>query len=176
MKGPVCLTNGKDTVLFHALNPICTWRGQSWPRQLRCQIPDKILMYLIPNKIYPCVNVFQIFVNFWLVLKKSHFDVIFFVFSSEFLLRRRPADPPFCLVLMLLQTTRGWEKSHQAVVCSPVQRQSIPVSFLPLISAECRGGGFSVGPALLLFLSVLMLPHCSGQISETRALYFTPAK
>jgi hypothetical protein len=38
------------------------------------------------------------------------------------------------------------------------------------------GGRFSVGLAISLFLSVLMLPHHSRQISETAAIYYTPAK
>ncbi len=43
-------------------------------------------------------------------------------------------------------------------------------------SVECKGGRFLVGPTLWLFLSVLMLPHSSGQISETAALHNTSAK
>jgi hypothetical protein len=37
-------------------------------------------------------------------------------------------------------------------------------------------GGFSDMPNLLRFLSELLTPHNSGQIPQTVALYYTPAK
>ncbi len=41
---------------------------------------------------------------------------------------------------------------------------------------ECRGRRVLSWVGLLLFLSVIMLPNSSGQIPETTALYYTPAK
>jgi hypothetical protein len=52
-------------------------------------------------------------------------------------------------------------------VCSPVQHQSIFQSVLSQTVQSARGGEFSVRHAILLFLSVLMFPHHSEQISET---------
>jgi hypothetical protein len=56
--------------------------------------------------------------------QKGHFVVHFDLFLSEVWSLHDPALPPFRSVLLLLQTTRGWEKSRRAVVCSPVRRKS----------------------------------------------------
>jgi hypothetical protein len=63
--------------------------------------------------------------NFGIDVKKLCYDTHFHVFLSEVQLQQYPDDPlPFSLVLLLLQTTRGQEKSGVEVVRSPVQRQS----------------------------------------------------
>jgi hypothetical protein len=82
--------------------------------------------------------------------------------------------PPFHLVLLLLQTTPAQDKPRHAVVCSPPF--NIPVSFLSRAAKSAGEVAFSLRPALSVFLSVLMLPHYSGQISETAVLYYTPVK
>jgi hypothetical protein len=52
----------------------------------------------------------------------------------------------------------------------------IPVSFWSQSYAECRGGGFSVWPALSIFLSGQLVLHTSGQIPEIEVLYNTHSK
>ncbi len=77
------------------INPNSTGQGQSWPRQLWRQIPDKILIYQIFFYLtYSFRNIFQIFLNFWHDLKKWCFDVHFDVFLSEILSRRYSAVFP----------------------------------------------------------------------------------
>ncbi len=66
------------SVNWRAFNPNSTGQGQSWPRQLWRQIPDKILGFFYLT--FSCKNVFQIFFNFWHDVKKQHFDVHFDVF------------------------------------------------------------------------------------------------
>ncbi len=62
---------------------------------------------------------------------------------------------------------------------SAVRRSCQDSNQFPVLGhAEYRGGGgsrFSVRLALLLFLSEELVPHHSGQISETVAVYYTPA-
>jgi hypothetical protein len=48
--------------------------------------------------------------------------------------------------------------------------------FLILGCVECGGRWVLSQASLLLFLNVVMLPHHSGQIPETAALYYTRAK
>ncbi len=48
--------------------------------------------------------------------------------------------------------------------------------FLVRGHTECGVCGFSVGPALLLFLSGLIALHRSEQIAKTIALYYSPSK
>jgi hypothetical protein len=125
------------------------------------------------KKTYSCRNVFRIFMNFRQDIRKRSFYVHFDVISSKILSWHNPTDPPpFRSVLLLLQTTRGWEKSCQAVVCSGASQNS--VQFPVPGYAECQSGGFSVRPALLLFPKTA--PHRSGQIPETIALYYTFSK
>ncbi len=106
------------------VNPNCARRGQSWPRQLWHQIPDKILMYKIFLNTCSYRNVFWVFLNLRHDIKKWCFDVHFDVFSSEVRPKCHPANPPFCSVLLLLQTIRGWEKARRAVFRSPAWGQS----------------------------------------------------
>ncbi len=47
---------------------------------------------------------------------------------------------------------------------------------VPRATQSAEGGRFLVGSALQLFLSGLIVPHCSGQIPETVALYYSPRK
>jgi hypothetical protein len=87
----------------------------------------------------------------------------FFVRTSVALLLCR-----FRPVLLLLQTTQAREKPRQAMVRSVVWCQSNSDQFL--VPGRVEYGGL-----VSLFLSVLMLLHCSGQIPETAALYtYTP--
>jgi hypothetical protein len=60
--------------------------------------------------------------------------------------------------------------------CGQVRRQSKLQSVSGPGLCTVRGGGFLGGHTLSLFLSVLILLHHSGQISETAALYYIPAK
>jgi hypothetical protein len=84
------------------------------------------------------------------------------------------AGPPFHSVLLLLQTTRGREKSGQAVVCSLGRRQSEFQSVSGPGPSRLRGGGrFSVGPVFSIFISESLAPRLSGQVPETGRLYTT---
>jgi hypothetical protein len=79
--------------------------------------------------------------------------------------------PPFRLVFLLLQTTRGWDKSGWAVVRNLVWCQSL----YRLVSGpglwRLRGGRFAVGPGLSQVLSGPLAPHLSGHVPETGGLY-----
>ncbi len=89
------------------------------------KLQENFLSTLFLLNTYSCRNVFQIFLNYWHYLKKLFFDLHFDVVSSEVHLRRHPATPPpFLLVLLLLETSRGWEMSRREVVCSPMWHQS----------------------------------------------------
>ncbi len=105
-------------------NPNSTGQGQSWPRQLWHQIPDKILIYQIflfdlflQKRLQ---NLFELLTwrqktTFW------HPFWCFFIRSSVALLLCR--HPHFRPVLLLLQTTRAREKSGQTKVRSAERRQ-----------------------------------------------------
>jgi hypothetical protein len=84
------------------------WNGwyQSWPRQLWPQIAGKLIKYLfLVLNTYSCRNVFRVFLIFWCDFKKRCFEYILTYFHQK-------------------SGTHGWEKSRQAVVRSPVRRQS----------------------------------------------------
>ncbi len=77
----------------------------------------------------------------------------------------------FWPVLLLLLTTHAWEKSRWAMVpvqCSASQHSD---QFLVQGYVQCGGRQVLSRAGHLLFLSVLMLPHHSGQIPETAAFY-----
>jgi hypothetical protein len=85
-----------------------------------------------------------------------------------------PTSPP--PQFFAITNPQGWKKSHRAVVCSPAQRQSRFLSVSVPGCAECRGSGFSVRPAILLFLSGLPVQHCSRQFFKPVALYYMSNK
>jgi hypothetical protein len=126
-----------------AINPNWTGWGQSWPRRLWPQITGKLIQYFVLFFTYSCRNVFRIFLNFWHDLKNWRLDVHFDVFSSEVRLRRPLPNPP----------------------------PSARFYFVYRPHRVGGGGGSSVGPALLLFLSVQQAPHQSGEFPETGGLY-----
>ncbi len=102
---------------------------------------------------YSCRNVLQIFLNFWHDVKKWLFDVHFDFFLSEVGPRRHIADPPFRLVLLSIQITRGREKSRRAVVRSTMRRQSTFQSVSGRGPRRVRGvAGSQPGPLSLSFL------------------------
>jgi hypothetical protein len=142
------------------LNPNWTGWGQSWPRRLRPPIAWKLIKYLILKNTYSSRNVFQIFLNFWHDLKEWHFDVLFDVFLSEVWLQRHPSDPPFRLVLLLLQTTIGaWEVRLGCGLQSSTAPVRIAISFRPW-AVESAGGGLGSQSAFLLrFLSGPLVPR-----------------
>jgi hypothetical protein len=76
-------------------------------------------------------------------------------------------DPPVAC-LLLLQTTRGQEKSCRPVVCSALP-VNITISFWSWTAQSVGGGEFTFGHTLLLFLSVLMLLHCSRADFQNRS-------
>jgi hypothetical protein len=154
-------------------NPNCTGQGQSCSRQLWREIADKILMYRIFFKIlYSYRNIFQTFLNFRHDLKNYVLTSIW-CFFSKVQSRSNPVDPPPSLVLLLIQITWAWEKSRWVHDPAPV---NISASFWSQAVQSAGGGWFSVGPALLLFLTCQLTPHWCGQIPETIALYDTLSK
>jgi hypothetical protein len=90
---------------------------------------------------------------------------------SEVQSRQYPADPPplFGFTAITEHPSAGEVLPGCGIQCG-VSQVNIPVSFGFQAALSAVGGEFSVGPALLLFLSVLMLLHHSGQ-SETTAVY-----
>jgi hypothetical protein len=48
----------------------------------------------------------------------------------------------------------------------------IPIGFQSQAVQSAGGNGFSVRPALSLFLTALLTPHRSGQIPKTKPLYY----
>ncbi len=85
--------------------------------------------------------------------------------------------PPFCLVLLWIQTTWWQEKSCRAVVRSAVWRQSTFQSVSGRGPHRVRGWWvLSRARSLSLPYCIAGAPHRSGQISETAALYDTLRK
>jgi hypothetical protein len=163
------LTAGFKNGTKLSLNPNCTGQGQSRPPKFWCQIPNKIPVSDFKIKKYlflqKCpLNIFE--------LQTRHQKMMFllpFLCIVKIPAAALPCWPPlFCLVLMLLQTTWGAGEVSQG--CGPQSSAApvnIPVSFWSWAAQSSWGGGFSVGPALLLFLSEQLEPHRSWQIPKT---------
>ncbi len=120
-------------------------------------------MYLFLQQLLP--NLFELLT--W--HQKLGFDIHFDVFCSATL----PAPP--CLQFYCYYRPPKRQKSPtrpwSAVLCGASRHSN---QFLVPGRFECGGeAGSQSGP---LFLSVVMLPHRSGQISERAALYYTHAK
>ncbi len=77
---------------------------------------------------------------------------------------------------LLLQTTQAQEKSRWAVVAVQCGVSQHSNQFLVPGHMEYRGRWVLSRVSLSLFLSVVMLPHHSGQIPETTVFYYKPAK
>jgi hypothetical protein len=170
------------------VNPNSTGWGQSWPRQLWRPIPDKILIYqillndLILQKLLP--NLFELLtwrkkITFWCPFW------LFFVRSPAAETHCRP-PPPFHLVLLWIQTTRGREKSRRAMVRSPEQYQSTFQSVSGCRPCRVREVmGSQSGPLFLSFLVYSWRHTFLGRFQNCSALWnyaktgrdeFTPHK
>ncbi len=99
----------------------------------------------------------------------------FWHFFIRSLLQHDPANPPCFLGFYCYYRPPEHGKSPTGPwTAVRWWRQSIFLSVSGPGPRRVRGvGRFSVGPALSLFLGVVMLTHRSGQIYETAALYYT---
>ncbi len=131
-------------------NPNCMGWDQSWPRQLRCQIPGTIVMYQI-EKISISAKRSLIFFNFGHDIQKKCFDIHFDVFLSE-VRPWPPCRPPSTLFYCYYRPSEG-ERSP-ARLWSAVWRSTSQDSnrFWSLTTHSGEGWRFSVWPALSLFL------------------------
>ncbi len=162
-----------------SLNPTCTGQGQSRPPQFWRQIPNKlpVLDFKIKNT-FSCRNVFPIFFNFRQDIKNDVLTSIL-MYCQKSGLSTTLQTPPPPLLLSFTAITDPLGAGEVSLGCGPqsgVVPVNIPVSFWSWATLSSRGGGFSVAPALLLFLSGQLEPHRSWQIPETVLLYYTPSK
>ncbi len=79
--------------------------------------------------------------------------------------------PPVCSVLTLLHTIRGWDKSHQGAVRSPVLASQNSSHFPVPGCLGCRGWQILSRARPLLFLTGQQALHLSGRVPETGGLY-----
>jgi hypothetical protein len=85
--------------------------------------------------------------------------------------------PPFRSVLLLLKTTRAQEKSHPTGMWPTVLCNQHSSQFWSQATQSARGRQILSRPcSLSLSLTGQLALHCSGQISETAALYGTLSK
>jgi hypothetical protein len=112
--------------------------------------------------------------SFWTSDMMSKNDVLtsILMFFCQKFSRSGNLWPPLPFVFTAI-TDRVREKSRWAIVHSALWHQSILQPILVWGPIECGGRRVLSRACSLLFLSVLMLPHHSGQISETTALYIT---
>jgi hypothetical protein len=125
---------------------------------------------------YSCRNALRIFLNFWHDIKKWCFDIHFDVFCQKSgcgdILPTPP--PPFCLVLLSIQITRGWEKSHRAMVRSTVRRQSTFQSVSGPGPRRVRGvAGSQPGPLSLSFYFIAGAAPFWADFRNRSALWHT---
>jgi hypothetical protein len=80
--------------------------------------------------------------------------------------------PPLVLGFTAITDPRAVELLRDCGPQSGAAPGNVPVSFQSLATQSAGSGRFSDRHALLLFLSVLLLLHHSGQISKTAALYY----
>ncbi len=141
------------------------------------QIQDKILMYWIYNKKpFPAENVFWIILNFWHDIKKLCFDIHFDVFRQKSSCGATlPTLPSACFYCYYRLPEGGRSPAGQwsAFRHAPV---SVQIIFWSLAAESAEGDRFSVGSALLLFLSGQLALRCSEQNHETIAFYYTTSK
>ncbi len=160
----------------YPLSPNSTGRGQNWPRQLTSNFRQtshtsdfKKVTFL--QKRLP--NLFELLT--W--PQKMMFWCPFWPFFVRSSVTTRPCGPPASVGFTVI--TDHPSAGEVLLGCGP-QFGAVPVniliSFWSWAAKSAGGGGFSVGPALSLFLSVLMLLQRSGRISKIAAPYYTPAK
>ncbi len=134
-------------------NPNSTGRGQSWPCWLWRQFPNKILIcQIFFNWPVPAETSCE---SFWTSDMTSKNDVLMSILTF---IRQKLGrgdilpPPPFRLVLLSIQITRGREKSRWALVRSTVQRQSTFQSVSGHGLRRVRGvAGSQPGPLSLSF-------------------------
>jgi hypothetical protein len=86
--------------------------------------------------------------------------------------------PTFPLPTGFTVITRATENSRRAMVRSAVRRQStfLSISHPGLRTVECGGRQVPGRASFLLFLSKVILLHCSGRIPKATPLYYTSAR
>jgi hypothetical protein len=98
-----------------SFNPYSNKQGQSWP-QLLCIKMRKTSF----KNTYSCRNFLRIFFT---SDKTSKYYVLAYILTIDHNKFSCTATPPFCLVLLLFQTTQGHENLWHNVVCGLIPCQ-----------------------------------------------------
>jgi hypothetical protein len=113
-------------------------------------------------------NVFQIFSNFWLDVRKWRFLMYILTYFHQ----KPGCGATLSNLPILLSFTAVYLRVREVLpgcsLQSSVARVRIPISFRSRAMQSAEVGGFPVGPALSLFLSWLLAPHHSVQIPEKK--------
>jgi hypothetical protein len=148
-------------VLIGFINPNSTGRGQSWPCQLWRQISGNIL-YNVLFFIWPIPEMSS--KSFWTSDMASKNDVLTF-FHQNFC--RVTTLPPSPLLTGFTPIT-DHPSAGEVLPGRGLQCGAAPVKFQSVSGPEPRRVRGEAGSQSG---RVLMLPHCSGQIPKTAALY-----
>ncbi len=153
----------------HVFNPNWTGQGQSWPRQLWPQIAGKLIIFFLWP--IPAKTSSGSFGTSDMTSKIMFWHPCWRIFVRRLAAASSAAPPlPPGFTAYTDHPSKGEVPPGRGSQygMAPVKNSN---QFLVAGLVECGGGGFSVGPALSLFLSGQQAPNRSGEFSKTGGIY-----